>query len=285
MTQTDEAVLLWLNQWVGFLPWVDAAVEVLISDYFIPVLFSIIMLGLWFTGVTRQAREMNQRAVGIAAASIGLVNAWVTVINAHIFRFRPFVDHDLTLLFYRPTDSAFPANPAALAFAAASGVWLANKKVGGFLFTMGALSSAGRVYAGGVLSNRRHCRRPIGDRLGWFPGPRLPAGGTHSHDRPAGHAEDPAGLTALCVLAVAILGEVVLAPNANVPPLVDVDDELLPGDANRVHDLLVKSVNEVLNPLLGQTLANGQRAMHHARHVVQVNSPYRRLVLQDGVHL
>ena len=148
MTQTDEAVLLWLNQWVGFLPWVDAAVKVLISDYFIPVLFSIILLGLWFTGVTRQAREMNQRAVGIAAASIGVVNAWVTVINAHIFRFRPFVDHDLTLLFYRPTDSAFPANPAALAFAAASGVWLANKKVGGFLFAMGVLSSAGRVYAG-----------------------------------------------------------------------------------------------------------------------------------------
>lgn len=148
MMRVDEAVLLWLNQWVGFLPWVDSALKVLISDYFMPVLFSIILLALWFTGVSRKLRELNQRAVWIAAASMGLVNAWVTVMNAHIFRFRPFVDHDLTLLFYRPTDSSFPANPTALAFAAASGAWLGNKKVGGLLFALGTLYSAGRVYAG-----------------------------------------------------------------------------------------------------------------------------------------
>jgi len=72
----------------------------------------------------------------------------VFIINEHYFRSRPFVDHDVALLFYRPTDSSFPAHPAAVAFAMASGIWEGNRKVGVLFAFFAFLWSAGRVYAG-----------------------------------------------------------------------------------------------------------------------------------------
>lgn len=148
LERADTTVVLWLNQWVGTLPWLDAVVKVLISDYFAPVVASVTLLGLWFSGGYPALRERYQRGVMVAASSIGVVNIWVQVLNVVVFRPRPFVDLELTLLFYRPTDSSFPANPAAVAFAAAMGVYRVHRRLGLMLFAVAIALGVGRVYAG-----------------------------------------------------------------------------------------------------------------------------------------
>ncbi len=146
--QADEAILLWLNGWVGRLPWLDAVVRLVVGDYLVPVLLALSLLSLWFTGTTAAFRERNQRAVITALLGLGLANLAVEGLNQFIFRPRPFADLQVSLLFYRPTDSSFPANPAAIAFAVATGVWLWNRKVGTTLAVVGILFALARVYAG-----------------------------------------------------------------------------------------------------------------------------------------
>ena len=146
--RADEAVFLWMNQWVGHFPAWDAVVKVFISDYFVPSALSLCLLGMWFAGRDSIEREGNQRAAIRAMVALGFANLAVLIINQHFFRARPFVDHEVTLLFYQPTDSSFPANPAAVAFAMAAGVWIRSHKLGLLFGFFALLWSMGRVYAG-----------------------------------------------------------------------------------------------------------------------------------------
>ena len=149
MERIDEEILLWLNGWVGRFPWLDVIAEVVISDYLAPALLALTLLGLWFAGRTEGVRARNQRAVLTALVGLalsGMVVDWL--LNQLIFRARPFVNHDLALLFYEPTDSSFPANPAAVAFAVATGVWLWNRRAGAGLYAVAALYSLSRLYGG-----------------------------------------------------------------------------------------------------------------------------------------
>ena len=54
----------------------------------------------------------------------------------------------MTRLFYAPTDSSFPSNPAAAAFAIAFAVWAVNRRVGSLLLMAAALYGFARVYSG-----------------------------------------------------------------------------------------------------------------------------------------
>jgi undecaprenyl-diphosphatase len=146
--QADKAILLWLNGWVGRLPWLDAVVRLVVGDYLVPVLLALALLWLWFSGANATIRERNQRAVMTALMGLGLANLAVEALNQFLFRPRPFMDLQVTLLFYRPTDSSFPANPAAIAFAVATGVWLWNRRVGTSLAVIGTLFALARMYAG-----------------------------------------------------------------------------------------------------------------------------------------
>ena len=106
------------------------------------------LLGLWFCGKDVQARSRNQKAVLGAAISLGLANLVVLLLNQAIFRERPFIHYELSNLLYAPTDSSFPANPAAVAFALAMAVWLMNRRASVVLFFLAALWSFARVYNG-----------------------------------------------------------------------------------------------------------------------------------------
>ena len=148
LVQADERALLWLNGWPEHLPWLGTIVRAVVSDYLVPVLLSLVLLGLWFSGATAEARERNQRGVMTAILGLAFANLVVQVINHFVFRPRPFTTLEVSLLFYRPTDSSFPANPVAVGFAAATGVWLWNRKVGAVLFGVAAVFALSRVYAG-----------------------------------------------------------------------------------------------------------------------------------------
>ena len=147
-SQADAEIFLWLNNGVGSLPLLDRIVQWVVSDYLVPVVFSTILLGLWFGWRGQEMRELHQRGVMVAGIGIGIANALVKTINAFYFRPRPFDSHDVNLLFYPPTDSSFPANPVAITVAMATGVWMANRKIGAAMFAVAMVYGFARVYAG-----------------------------------------------------------------------------------------------------------------------------------------
>ena len=144
----DAMIVSVLNQGIGRWSVLDYAAYLVVSDYFIPLTICFWMLGLWFRGDGPVSRGRNQRAVLAAAVSLGFANLAVLILNGFFFRERPFVHMELATLFYEPTDSSFPANPAAAAFAAAGAIWLANRRAGTVLFLLAGLWCLARVYSG-----------------------------------------------------------------------------------------------------------------------------------------
>ena len=140
--------MLWLNQWAGRTALLDWPEKLIVGDQFIPVCMSFCILAMWFVARDPQARNGHQRAVLRALIAVGFANLVVLILNEHYFRERPFAEHELTLLFYQPTDSSFPANPAAVAFAMASGMWQGSRRLGAFLYGLATLWGLSRIYAG-----------------------------------------------------------------------------------------------------------------------------------------
>ena len=148
LLELEGEIVLWLNGGIGWSALLDSAGYLLVSDYFVPLAMSFWVLGMWFSGNGRSARGRNQRAVLAAAISLGFANLAVLVLNEFVFRPRPFTQFELATLFYEPTDSSFPSNPAALAFAMATAVWLGNRVAASILFSLAALWCITRVYSG-----------------------------------------------------------------------------------------------------------------------------------------
>ena len=148
ISQGDAEVFLWINAWVGTVPLFDRAIQWLVSDYLIPVVFSVVLLGLWFGWRGQAMRERHQRGVMLAGIGVGVASAAVKFTNLLYFRHRPFDTYDVELLFYAPTDSSFPANPVTVVVAMATGVWMANRKLGTAMYIGAFVYGFSRVYAG-----------------------------------------------------------------------------------------------------------------------------------------
>jgi undecaprenyl-diphosphatase len=120
-----------------------------VSDYLVPVSLALTLVGLWFVGSDRMVRQRHQIGMFVALSSMGLSSLTVLIINITYFRPRPFVDHDVNLLFYQPTDySSFPANSIAASVGIAAAVWGVNRRVGTVMLLATGLYSFARVYAG-----------------------------------------------------------------------------------------------------------------------------------------
>jgi undecaprenyl-diphosphatase len=144
----DLAILSYLNGLSGKSDFLDSILTIIVSDYCIPVILALTLFYLWFAGTNPGKRYMFQKTVLSAIVSLGLANLFVLVINDYYYRERPFFSENITLLFYAPTDSSFPANPAALSFALAFSVWLKAKVIGTYLFIFSAIWCISRIYAG-----------------------------------------------------------------------------------------------------------------------------------------
>lgn len=126
----------------------DSAARLAASDYLAPATLAFTLIVLWFGEQDARIRLKRQVGTLVSLSSMGLSGLTVFIINIFYFRPRPFAELDVNLLFYRPTDSSFPANSAATAFGIAFGVWGANKKIGWFALTVAGLYGLARVYAG-----------------------------------------------------------------------------------------------------------------------------------------
>lgn len=145
----DSAITKWLNSGVGQSAALDNVMEVLVSDYFIPVTLSLLLLGIFFADNTDRKAPLRYKVGAVTGMiAVGFSN-WITIaINGILFRDRPYIEYDLILLFYKPTDSSFPANSAAIAFGIATGLFLANPRLGLIACALSILYGISRVYAG-----------------------------------------------------------------------------------------------------------------------------------------
>ncbi len=148
MLAADARLFLWLNGLVGRWGVVDSIVRVVATDYFVPVALSLALFGLWFGSRSQAQGERQQKAVLSVVVAVGLANLAIVFINHAWARPRPFADHGVALLFYRPTDPSFPSNLATMAFAMAAGVGLANRRVGVLAYLLASAAAISRVWAG-----------------------------------------------------------------------------------------------------------------------------------------
>ena len=145
----DLEIVTWLNKLVGRYDWLDAVGEMLVSDYLIPVMLILGLMWLWFSTTEPASSGFPAKKTVIAAIlAMAFANLTVLVLNEIYFRPRPFTEVELNLLFYRPTDSSFPSNPAALSFALSFSVLRQKRGLGTLLMVLAAVWSLSRVFAG-----------------------------------------------------------------------------------------------------------------------------------------
>lgn len=144
----DRLLFRLLNGLAGRWPWLDGLILFLVNDYVVPTALSLALLGLWFSGSEVYGRRRRQFAVVQAFVAVMVANALVKLCNLLLFRARPFTDLEVNLLFYRPTDSTLPSNPAAVAFAFAATVYLHERTWGLWMGLLAGLFGLARVMAG-----------------------------------------------------------------------------------------------------------------------------------------
>ncbi|MDG0867495.1 phosphatase PAP2 family protein [Candidatus Lucifugimonas marina] len=150
MTSLDANIVIWLNGLSGNVKIFDDLMRLAASDYLMPLVFSLGMLGLWFSGKTPAERVKYQLTMLMGISALSIANVVVWLFNIWLERPRPFVEHgdELNLLFYPPTDPSFPANPVAVGFAAATAACTINRKFGWWLYAAATLFGFSRLYAG-----------------------------------------------------------------------------------------------------------------------------------------
>ncbi len=145
----DLELVTLLNRVVGWQDWLDVVGEMLVSDYLIPVMLILGLMWLWFSTDESASSGLPAKKTVIAAIlAMAFANLTVLVLNEVYFRPRPFTETELNLLFYRPTDSSFPSNPAALSFALAYSVARQQRGFGTILLVLATVWSLSRVFAG-----------------------------------------------------------------------------------------------------------------------------------------
>lgn len=144
----DVRLFMLINGLAGRSGVLDSLARFFVNDYVVPTALSLVLVALWFGGSGPADREKDQRAVLLAILSVLVANLIVKAFNLVMFRSRPFAEHAVTLLFYRPTDSSFPSNAAASGFAFATAVWFVNRQAGAFMVLLAALWPLARVFAG-----------------------------------------------------------------------------------------------------------------------------------------
>jgi len=109
----DNRIFEILHGLTGQSPSVDALLKSLASDYLVPVGIGMTLFYLWFCNRAVTARISSQKTVLKSISHMALSSFLVLVINQFVFVDRPFVNYEMSPLFYQPTDSSFPSNPAA----------------------------------------------------------------------------------------------------------------------------------------------------------------------------
>ena len=148
----DEKVLLWINSLVGKSSLLDRIMILFANDYFVPVLLSLILLGLWFWERNMAQRENYHRVIIVAAISMGSACGFVLAFNhlyyhPHPFEAMPELMATAERIYYPIVDPTFPSNTSAMTFAAATSIWQRSHKTALVLLIPAIIMPFAKVYA------------------------------------------------------------------------------------------------------------------------------------------
>ena len=148
MANPDETLFIWINGFAGVLPVVDGAARWVASDYLAPMTLALALAVIWFMERDQETRLRYQTGTLAALTAMAMSSLTVFIINMVYFRPRPFVELDVNLLFYQPTDSSFPSNAASATFGMAFGIWGIHRGIGWAAIAGAGIYGLARVYAG-----------------------------------------------------------------------------------------------------------------------------------------
>ncbi len=148
LTRIDYYAFMGINGLAGKNPFLDGLMKVSCNDHLIPAILGLSLVVMLLKGKDRQADRNNIEAVIKVVITVILANALVQLLGVFTERSRPFVDHPVNLLFYRPIDSSFPSNPAATSFAFFAAAWYADRRFSWWLLAPALLMSFSRIFTG-----------------------------------------------------------------------------------------------------------------------------------------
>ena len=150
MNAFDTEIAMWLNADMGGFGPLDWVMKLLASDYLVPPLFALAIIGVIFAGRNPEQRFRFQRLAFKAVIAIAMSNWMVAILNSQFDRDRPYValQEDIELMFYPATDPSFPANPTAVGFAVAVVLLPVSRKLSIALASAALIVGFSRVYAG-----------------------------------------------------------------------------------------------------------------------------------------
>ena len=139
----DDQLLADVNDLARHTPWLHGAVFGY-ATYGLVLFAALLLAGLWL------ARTRTNRALAAAGwaclatpTAIGLNQPLVSFVAEA----RPYTTHpDLLVLASRSSDFSFPSDHAVMAGAAAAGLWLASRLLGGIATVASLLMAFARVY-------------------------------------------------------------------------------------------------------------------------------------------
>lgn len=150
MNAFDTEITMWLNADLGGFAPLDWVMKLLASDYLVPPLFALAIIGVIFAGRNPEQRFRFQRLAFKAVIAIAMSNWVVAILNSQFDRDRPYValPEDIELMFYPATDPSFPANPTAVGFAVAVVLLPVSRKLSIALASAALIVGFSRIYTG-----------------------------------------------------------------------------------------------------------------------------------------
>ncbi len=146
--ELDYALFKAINGLAGLNALLDATMKGLCNDHFVPFTMGFLLVLFALTGKDR--REDADRIKGTVEVFMTILvsSLLLHLVTSFIHRPRPFVEHEVRLLFYRPTDWSFPSNPATATFSFYFAVRTYQRGFSRLFLVLAAAMSISRVFCG-----------------------------------------------------------------------------------------------------------------------------------------
>jgi undecaprenyl-diphosphatase len=144
----DYTVFTWINGLAGRNGLADTAMKTFCNDHLVPFTLGFLVIVMALHGANRSRDRENLAATVRLFLSIAVSTVVLQLIVSFVHRPRPFVDHQVNVLFYYPTDWSFPSNPATATFTFFFSAILSDRRFGWWFLPPAALMSFSRIYCG-----------------------------------------------------------------------------------------------------------------------------------------
>jgi undecaprenyl-diphosphatase len=144
----DYTVFTWINGLAGRNSLVDSIMKIFCNDHLVPFTLGFLVVVMALHGRNRLEDRDNLAAVVRLFISVAVASVILQLAVTLVHRPRPFVDHEVNLLFYHPTDWSFPSNPATATFTFFFSALFSDHRFGWWFLPPALLMSFSRIYCG-----------------------------------------------------------------------------------------------------------------------------------------